>query len=139
MLFNPHKAGGEGVLVFKGTEIQRGKGETEIPNGRGRRALVKESALEHGDFRPKALDWTSAPSWPSSLGKSQGLGEPASLLSNGIMPHLLRYLPGGRRISDWQGSKAEGCLRHVRATKGSWVPGLPGLHWALLRLMQQSS
>lgn len=64
MLLNPHKAGGEGVLVFQGTEIQRGKCETEIPNRRGRQALGKELALESGDLRPETLDRTSAPSWP---------------------------------------------------------------------------
>lgn len=100
MLFDPHNADGEGMLVFKGTEIQRGKSETKIPNGRGRQALVKETAFKHGDLTPKALDWISAPSWPSSLGKSQGLGKPTSLLSNGIMPHLLLYLPWGPRITD---------------------------------------
>lgn len=38
------------MLVFKGTEIQRGKGETKIPSEMGRQALVKETALERGDF-----------------------------------------------------------------------------------------
>lgn len=37
-------------MVFKGTEIQRGKGETQIPNEMGKQALVKETALERGDF-----------------------------------------------------------------------------------------
>lgn len=32
---------------------------------------------------------------PSNLGKSQGLGEPASLLPNGIMPHPRLSLPWG--------------------------------------------
>lgn len=64
MLLNPYKAGGEGVLEFQGTEIQRRKGETEIPNGRGRQALGKETGLERGDLRPETLDQTSAPSWP---------------------------------------------------------------------------
>lgn len=64
MLLNPHKAGGEGVLVFQGTEIQREKGETEIPNGRERQALGKETGLERGDLRPETLDRTSIHSWP---------------------------------------------------------------------------
>lgn len=65
--------------------------------GRGDRALSalaqeqgRQTAVEPGDLKPEALD-RAATSLLSILVKSQDLGEPVSLLSNGILPHFLLY------------------------------------------------
>lgn len=84
------------MLIFEETEIKRVQGETKIPMGRGDRPRPSlprsggSTALEHWNLKPKALD-PAATFLLTNLGKSQGLGEPASLLANGVPPHFLLY------------------------------------------------